>query len=63
MSAQIFAYNEDKQAYIKDAAAGTYQELVLAAEKCPVSIIHPGKPRNADEPNLDEWITRAKPYL
>lgn len=63
MSPQIFAYNEDKQAYIKDAGAGTYQELVLAAEKCPVSIIHPGKPGNADEPNLDEWIARAKPYL
>ena len=55
----MFAYNENKQAYIRDASAGTYRELVLAAEKCPVHIIHPGKPKNPDEPGLDELIGRA----
>ena len=60
---QLFAYNDNKQAYIKDAAAGTYRELVLAAEKCPVHIIHPGKPKNPDEPGLDELLKRAEPYL
>ena len=59
----IFGYNEDKQAYIKDAAAGPFRDLVLAAEKCPVAIIHPGKPLDASEKNLDEWIERAKPFL
>lgn len=62
MSPGIFAYDGDKQAYIKDASGGSFQELVLAAEKCPVSIIHPGKPKNPDEANLDEWIERAKPF-
>lgn len=60
---QMFAYNEEKQAYIRDARAGTYRELVEAAELCPVHIIHPGKPLNPDEPNLDELLKRAAPYL
>ncbi|NOX36537.1 MAG: hypothetical protein GXO78_03290 [Calditrichaeota bacterium] len=60
---QLFAYNDNKQAYIKDPTAGTYRELVLAAEKCPVHIIHPGKPKNPDEPGLDELLKRAEPYL
>lgn len=55
----LFAYDENKQAYIKDPKAGTFRELVLSAELCPVGIIHPGKPGNADEPNLDEWVKRA----
>jgi ferredoxin len=59
---KMFAYNENKQAYIKDAAAGTYRELVQAAEKCPVHIIHPGKPKNPGEPGLDELIKRAEKY-
>ena len=44
---KMFAYNENKQAYIKDPDAGTFAQLVEAAESCQVSIIHPGKPRNA----------------
>jgi ferredoxin len=59
---RLFAYNENQQAYIKDAAAGSYHELVVAAEMCPVKIIHPGKPLNPDEPRLAELIERAKPY-
>lgn len=63
LNGQIFAYNGEKQAYIKDASAGPYRDLVMAAEKCPVRIIHPGKPLNPDEPGLDELIERAKPFL
>jgi ferredoxin len=55
----MFSYNANKQAYIKDASAGTFRELVAAAEKCPVHIIHPGKPKNAAEPGLEELIERA----
>ena len=62
MAPHIFAYDGEKQAYIKDANAGSFQEMVLAAEKCPVAIIHPGKPKNPNEDNLDEWIARAKPF-
>ena len=38
-------------------------QLVEAAESCQVSIIHPGKPRNPNEPGLDELIKRAEPFL
>jgi ferredoxin len=62
MNNKMFAYNENKQAYIKDAGAGTFRELVQAAEKCPVHIIHPGKPQNPDEPGLDELIKQAEKY-
>jgi hypothetical protein len=59
---QLFAYNDSKQAYIQDAAAGTYRELVEAAERCTVKIIHPGAPLDPDEPGLDELQKRAEPY-
>jgi len=59
---RMFAYNEDKRAFIADSKAGTYRELVEAAENCQVAIIHPGKPINPDEPNLDELMDRAQPF-
>jgi hypothetical protein len=59
---KMFAYNENKQAYIKDAAAGTYAQLVEAAESCQVSIIHPGLPRDANEPGLEELKQRAEAF-
>jgi hypothetical protein len=58
----MFGYDERKQAYIKDLTAGTYRQLVEAAESCQVAIIHPGKPRNPNEPGLDELIKRAEPF-
>jgi hypothetical protein len=57
---RMFAYDENKQAYIADISAGTYHDLVEAAETCQVCIIHPGKPKNPDEPGLDELIKRAE---
>ena len=59
LNGKLFAYNEKKQAYVKDAKAGTFKQLVMAAERCPVSIIHPGTPLNASEPDLDKWVKRA----
>ncbi len=59
---RMFTYNENKQAYIKDIDAGTYRQLVEAAEVCQVAIIHPGKPRNPNEPGLDELVKRAEPF-
>jgi hypothetical protein len=58
----MFAYNEDKQAYIRDPKAGTYADLVAAAEICPAKCIHPGKPLDPNEPGLDELIARAEPF-
>ena len=55
----MFAYNAKKQATVKDAKAGTYQQLVLAAERCPVSIIHPGTPLDPKEKDLAKWVARA----
>ncbi len=62
MNPQMFVYNDDKQAYIADPNAGTYEELVEAAEICPSRCIHPGLPLNSSEPNLDELIERAAPF-
>jgi ferredoxin len=59
---QMFVYNDNKQAFIKDPDAGTFRQLVEAAETCQVAIIHPGKPRNPNEPGLDELIKRAEPF-
>jgi hypothetical protein len=60
---KMFGYNENKQASIINLDAGTYRQLVEAAESCQVSIIHPGKPRNPSEPGLDELMKRAEPFL
>jgi hypothetical protein len=60
---RMFAYDADQRAYIADRDAGTYRQLVEAAESCQVCIIHPGKPRNRDEPGLDELLKRAEPFL
>lgn len=63
LNSRMFAYDANKQAYIADLSAGTYRELVEAAESCQVSIIHPGKPRNPDEPGLEELLERARPFI
>jgi len=60
---KMFGYDANKQASIINPDAGTYRQLVEAAESCQVSIIHPGKPRNPNEPGLDELIKRAESFL
>jgi hypothetical protein len=60
---KMFVYDGNKQAYIADINAGTYAQLVEAAENCQVAIIHPGKPRNPNEPGLDELQKRAEPFM
>jgi len=62
LNGKLFAYNADKQAYIKDPKAGTFAQIVQAAEKCPVAAIHPGTPLNPKEKDLAKWIERAKPF-
>jgi pyruvate-ferredoxin/flavodoxin oxidoreductase len=59
---KLFEYNDKKQAVIKDMTAGTFKDLVLAAERCPVSIIHPGTPTNPKEKGLDKLVARAAPF-
>ena len=62
LNKKMFAYNANKQAYIKDASAGTFAQLVMAAEKCPVSAIHPGTPVNPKEKDLEKWLKRAQAF-
>lgn len=59
---RLFAYNENMQAYIADPDAGTFRQIVEAAESCQVSIIHPGQPRDPNEPNLEDLTARAEPF-
>jgi pyruvate-ferredoxin/flavodoxin oxidoreductase len=62
LNGRMFAYDENKQAYVKDPKAGTFAQLVRAAEKCPAGIIHPGDPVNPKEKDLAKWVGRAKPF-
>lgn len=62
LNGMMFKYNANKQAYIADASAGTYAQLVQAAEKCPARCIHPGTPQNPDEPELPALRERAKKF-
>ena len=59
---QIFAYDENDKAYIKDAAGGPFRDLVKAAERCTAQVIHPGLPRDPSEKDAEKWIRRAEKY-
>lgn len=59
---KMFAYDNNRQAYIADVNAGTYAQLVEAAENCQVSVIHPGKPRNPKEPGIEDLLKRAEVF-
>jgi pyruvate-ferredoxin/flavodoxin oxidoreductase len=58
----IFQYNAEKKAIVVNPTAGTYEQIVKAAEKCTAVIIHPGTPWNPDEPNLEKLIKRAEKF-
>jgi hypothetical protein len=60
---KMFAYNDNQQAYLRDLSAGTYRQLVEAAESCQLAIIHPGKPLDPTEPGIEELLERAKPFI
>jgi pyruvate-ferredoxin/flavodoxin oxidoreductase len=59
---RIFAYNENKQAFVKNAKGGPYRDLVKAAEKCTAQIIHPGLPQDPTEKDLEKLVKRAAKY-
>jgi len=60
MNPLMFVYNDSKQAYIEDLSAGTYKQMIEAAEICPSKCIHPGAPWDKSESNLNELMERAK---
>ena len=59
---KMFVYDGNQQAYIADIKAGTYAQMVEAAESCQVAIIHPGKPHNPKEAGLEELLKRAEAF-
>jgi ferredoxin len=59
LNPQMFKYNADKQAELADVKAGTFLQLVTAAEKCPAACIHPGAPRKDDSTATDDVVARA----
>jgi ferredoxin len=62
INSQLFVYDEEKQALLGDLSSASYAELVAAAEICPARCIHPGKPWDPAEPDLDTLIERAAPF-
>lgn len=62
LNPMLFKYDGNKQAFIDDPSAGTFAELVQAAEKCPARCIHPGKPRSGDDTATDDLVKRASAF-
>ncbi len=62
LNPKIFAYNNDKKAYILNPNGGPYQDLVKAAEKCTARVIHPGLPADRTGKDIDKWIKRGEKY-
>ena len=62
LNSNIFAYNDENKAYIKNPKAGPYEDLVKAAEKCTAGVIHPGLPSEQLAKDMEKWISRGKKY-
>jgi ferredoxin len=60
---RMFRYNDNKQAELTDPAAGTFKELVKAAEVCPARCIHPGTPCDGDTTTTPALIERAAKFV
>lgn len=62
INANIFSYNNDNKAYIKNPKGGSYEDLVKAAEKCTAGVIHPGLPADKLKKDMEKWIVRGEKY-
>jgi pyruvate-ferredoxin/flavodoxin oxidoreductase len=62
VNSKIFAYNDKNLAIVADPKAGTFKDIVKAAEKCSASAIHPGTPWNPNEPGVEKLIKRAEKF-
>ena len=62
LNSKIFAYNNNKKAYILNPDGGPYEDLVKAAEKCTARVIHPGLPADRSAKDIDKWIKRGEKY-
>ncbi|MDX9971986.1 MAG: 2-oxoacid:acceptor oxidoreductase family protein [FCB group bacterium] len=59
---KIFAWNDKKQAVVKDPKAGPFKDIVKAAEKCAARAIKPGTPADKSEKDVEKLIKRAQKY-
>jgi len=59
---KIFAYNENKKAYVKDPKGGPFKDIVRAAEKCTAQVIHPGTPADPNEKDVEKLKKRAEKF-
>ncbi len=62
LNSNIFAYNSNKKAYIKNPNGGPYEDLVKAAEKCTARVIHPGLPKEKSFKDADKWVKRGEKF-
>ncbi|MCS4435207.1 2-oxoacid:acceptor oxidoreductase family protein [Aquiflexum gelatinilyticum] len=62
LNPNIFAYNNDKKAFIKNAEGGSYMDLVKAAEKCTAGVIHPGLPADRNFADAEKWVKRGEKF-
>ena len=62
LNPNIFEYNADKKAFIKQNWNGPYKDLVRAAERCTARVIHPGLPQDRSEKGIDKLIARGEKY-
>jgi pyruvate-ferredoxin/flavodoxin oxidoreductase len=58
----IFVYNDQKKAVIKNPDGGPYRDVVKAAERCTARVIHPGLPRDRSDKDTAKLIQRAAKY-
>ena len=62
LNPDIFAYNEQKKAVIKDPSGGPFEDLVKAAERCTAGVIHPGLPKDRSGKGMEKLIARAEKF-
>jgi ferredoxin len=62
INSRMFQYDANKQAYIAESRAGTFAELVKAAEGCPARCIHPGTSRPGDSTATPAMRARAAKF-
>ena len=62
LNPEIFAYDADKKAFIKNPTGGPYKDLVKAAERCTAQVIHPGLPKDRSAKDVAKWMQRAEKY-
>ncbi len=62
LNSNIFVYNDQKKAVIKNPQGGPFKDLVKAAERCTAGVIHPGLPKDRSEKGIEKLIARAEKY-